>query len=719
MRTTALLLAACLALGLAQSGDAKCAKCQQDAPKCVSLTQPMTWAVEAATTQADCAALNSSTTATQWIMEHPQMPYPDHHPTSKTHWMKRMSDTKSTDEDNHDRLYFGGAPAVRDIKMLYEWGVDAVLNVAPNTNAAKVMGVQPLPTGAEEAKIAAEAGILYYAIDAGADLDSPDTSAKVAAFLDFALKETGYLSKAAAGKFVNGPVYTHCNSGFKSAGVLQIYRAGKKTIPALAGAAMPITTQAVNDVLNHGITLTDATIKAVQVAAGETGDIATLPKLDAAAKKSAEQGLKNYHWLKYMYNVGPVGVFDAGQIQKYHLKALKDAGVAVIINMRTGGKTAGEREPVNLLNLAGGGKTKGVLEPPSTQAEYNKTSGPGMIIGDRPPSWVCSYPLTISWDKYTDCAPNTEFNFEATNSLEWGDKIGLDTEAEGVDVEAAGMKYYHLPVGLNSLPEGIPFDINTFNKYGPQFIEAYQEAKKMGGSVLFHCTIGYRTGAFPTALLGLFTAGTGATYNAQTRVIVPGQASDGVQYTQELYDIMHQHGYDTKDAQTGHRFEVGTDALFGGLHNLTFNGNIDWSTGAITDASISMKKTPAKAPATTASDDGKAPVTTASDTGNSSTAAPGDASAAAKAVADAAADAAAKAYTAAGCDTDAAKDGCAELKTAKDAADAKVADLAKGTTAATTKPAVTTATIDQGSSASVLATSIAAVLMGAIAAMLF
>ena len=79
----------------------------------------------------------------------------------------------------------------------------------------------------------------------------------------------------------------------------------------------------------------------------------------------------------------------------------------------------------------------------------------------------------------------------------------------------------------------------------------------------------------------------------------------------------------------------------------------------------------------------------------------------------------AAAYTAAGCDTDGAKDGCAELKTAKDAADAKVADLAKGTTAATTKPGVTTATIDQGSSASVLATSVAAVLMGAIAAMFF
>ena len=73
----------------------------------------------------------------------------------------------------------------------------------------------------------------------------------------------------------------------------------------------------------------------------------------------------------------------------------------------------------------------------------------------------------------------------------------------------------------------------------------------------------------------------------------------------------------------------------------------------------------------------------------------------ASAVAKAAADAAAKAYTAAGCDTDAAKDGCAELKKAKAAADAKVADLA------------------DGSGASGLAASIAAVLVGAIAAVSF
>ena len=81
---------------------------------------------------------------------------------------------------------------------------------------------------------------------------------QVEAFLDFALQETGQMSSG------NGPVYTHCDTGSMAAGVLQIYRARKKTIPASASATMPITTQAVNDVLNHGITLTDATVKAIQ-----------------------------------------------------------------------------------------------------------------------------------------------------------------------------------------------------------------------------------------------------------------------------------------------------------------------------------------------------------------------------------------------------------------------------------------------------------------------
>ena len=83
--------------------------------------------------------------------------------------------------------------------------------------------------------------------------------------------------------------------------------------------------------------------------------------------------------------------------------------------------------------------------------------------------------------------------------------------------------------------------------------------------------------------------------------------------------------------------------------------------------------------------------------GAGSTAAPTDASAVAKAVADAAA----KAYTAAGCDKDPTEDGCAELEKAKAAADAKVAELA------------------EGNSASGLAASIAAVLLGAMVAMFF
>jgi len=77
------------------------------------------------------------------------------------------------------------------------------------------------------------------------------------------------------------------------------------------------------------------------------------------------------------------------------------------------------------------------------------------------------------------------------------------------------------------------------------------------------------------------------------------------------------------------------------------------------------------------------------------------------AVAKAAAEAAAKAYTDAGCDKDAAKTGCAELKKAKDAADA-----AAGIT--TAAPIVTTTATYSG--ASQLTTSVVAVFAGAIVA---
>ena len=126
----------CAAQGLAQgSAAAKCGKCVEETAKCVKNEAGVWTVVPDIKTTASCTAPN------QWILASPQMPYPDHHPSSKTHWMKRMSDTRQTDADHHDHLYIGGQPAERDIKLLYEAGVDAILNVVPQTTNTN-LGVQ-------------------------------------------------------------------------------------------------------------------------------------------------------------------------------------------------------------------------------------------------------------------------------------------------------------------------------------------------------------------------------------------------------------------------------------------------------------------------------------------------------------------------------------------------------------------------------------------------
>eukprot|EP01050_Picozoa_sp_SAG11_P032692 SAG11_NODE_10748_length_808_cov_0.873061_2_plen_128_part_01 len=117
-------------------------------------------------------------------------------------------------------------------------------------------------------------------------------------------------------------------------------------------------------------------------------------------------------------------------------------------------------------------------------------------------------------------------------------------------------------------------------------IEAVNHAAETGGHVLFHCTIGYRTGAFPTALLGLITE---------------GMAAGAMLSTDVLMNRMHRMGYDTADEQTAHRFEIGTNALFGGLESLQFTGTVNEETGVI-DGSVGERESedteaPAPAPA--------------------------------------------------------------------------------------------------------------------------
>jgi hypothetical protein len=298
---------------------------------------------------ADASADACATAGGQWILQFAQSGYPDHHPVPKTWWMKRMSDTGGTDEDHHDRLYFGGRPSERDMKLMYEAGVDAVLSLETSTDATRdTMGVQPLPTTTEAEAIAAEAGMLYHTI-AAADYTSIEGVNEIAAFLDFALESTGQESSG------NGPVYVHDARGFNAVGAVQLFRARRGLIAQ--GDATSVTAKAIQEAERHGFTLNAEVIQAIAREAGEVYDAATMSvTMTAAQQSTATTAIQNYHWLKYLYNIGPVGVFDAGQIQKFHVSALRDANIKVIINMRQGQEvdgawSAGPQEPINLLNL--------------------------------------------------------------------------------------------------------------------------------------------------------------------------------------------------------------------------------------------------------------------------------------------------------------------------------------------------------------------------------
>lgn len=513
----------------------------KDEPKCALYTPGTddvagTWQVVQNATQDTCSAQGG-----QWILGWGQNPYPDHHPVPGSWWTKRMSDTGGADSDHHDRLHFSGRPSVRDMKQLYEAGWDAILSLE-DAGADETLGIQPLPTTVEARQVAAEAGLLFHSLPTGIDFASKRGVDEITNFLEFALENTG--------STVNGPLLVFDQAGFKAAAALQLFRARKGLVPK--GISKTVTERATKEANFHGITLPEETILAIAREAGETVDpvFEDMRELPSAV----EDSLTNYHWLKYLFHIGEVGVFDAGQVQMHHVGALKAANIKAIINMRQGsvdenGNVIGAtQEPVNLLNLKFSGKTKGITDPSAFLADPAKKA---LVIDEnRPPSWACPF-ANANVDNYTACVEQTEFNFETTNPLEWGD-VGQNAIKEGEDFKNAGIAYYHLPVGAMQQPAPKPFNAATFAEYAPQFIEAVNVAQKLGGHVLFHCTIGYRTGAFPTALYTILSGKT--MHNANT--------------------MMHSWGYDVKDEQTNHVFEVGSNALFNGLEQLTFVGDV-------------------------------------------------------------------------------------------------------------------------------------------------
>ena len=204
-----------------------------------------------------------------------------------------------------ERIYTGGQPTERDLKMMYEQGFDGVYSLwpfpDPNAGSLKGAGSSNMPTGAQAAAAAAEAGLMYGVIpqtgtatctETATTSDATDEAAcggvtalgdsiscnavmtdadaAVAACTYTPTTAIGWTSTAAVDaveKFMDfalantdGPIYLHCYIGRTSTAALQFYRARKaaaSSTPAIvAQTGKSITQTAIIESGYHGIDIT-------------------------------------------------------------------------------------------------------------------------------------------------------------------------------------------------------------------------------------------------------------------------------------------------------------------------------------------------------------------------------------------------------------------------------------------------------------------------------
>lgn len=402
-------------------------------------------------------------------------------PKRKTWWTKRLTNTG----EHSERFYIGGQPSLRDLKMLYEEGFSTVYSLW-NFGEQRMMGDQPLPTTAEAAKVAEEAGLLYGVWTEGekGDWMSKEAVDHIEEVVDKGLK-------------LKGPIYLNCYIGRTACQAMQAYRARKGIIAA--GKGESVTAAAMRECGAHGFRFDNkAFAEAIAREAGEdfAAIEAELPLVESAAdypdgadaapegadgiwwKGDQKYGLSQYHWLKYLAKINEATrIFDAGQIHKAHVKAIKEANIGVVVNMR---KSNEAQEETNLLNIGKDPKqSEGRQDPAFISSEKGKAY---ITDASRPASWVND--------------ANGEYNFESLSEEEFGDAGGYNEALERVYVKSAGLEYFHLPVGKN-------YSADALQSYSAPMIEAINVAVAQKKSILFHCRTGYRTGSFPTALRGV------------------------------------------------------------------------------------------------------------------------------------------------------------------------------------------------------------------------
>ncbi|CAC5396594.1 unnamed protein product [Mytilus coruscus] len=168
--------------------------------------------------------------------------------------------------------------------------------------------------------------------------------------------------------------------------------------------------------------------------------------------------------------------FTAGQIRRGHLMELEAHGFKSVINMRVG-KTFNNnpsQETVNLINIPDNVNTYDENYNPVRQ----KTSALEKVVIDP------------TLDR-KHISPTSKVNYETENSEEYGDEIGYNEEIESEHFKGSSLKYYHLPLSINTT-----FSADVFQQYKDKLLKIGND-----GPVLFHCTIGQRT-----AFMGVLAA---------------------------------------------------------------------------------------------------------------------------------------------------------------------------------------------------------------------
>ncbi len=280
-------------------------------------------------------------------------------------------------------------------------------------------------------------------------------------------------------------------------------------------------------------------VPAVTEDVGTAGAIPNVafPDGDLVSSAGSAYGLAQYHWLKVLGRLDNTILYDAGQVHLEHIDAIKRAGVTVVVNMRK----AVAQEETNLINVKSSAKTSNTVvtaieettcmstadttltcetevdlaaadaETLCTDASCTYQAAREAVVKSRQDAtWLADSTAdtggsghVVDTARPNEWAGSADVNFEVLNEHEFGDSVGYNEATEAAAWAAAGVEYYSLPVG-----EGVGYDSAGLVEYADELIAAINTATAAGKHVLFHCRTGYRTGAYPSALLAAVGADT-------------------------------------------------------------------------------------------------------------------------------------------------------------------------------------------------------------------